>query len=399
MIDALPPPPSRTEQDREVFVVTTDNFLAALPAWTSQVNSTAEDVDAAKVAAEAARDTTQAISDAAADYVTDAEGFRNEAETFRDEAQTAQAATEAARDATLAAYDSFDDRYLGSKTSDPATDNDGNALAAGMLYYNTVALEMRLYNGSAWVAAYVSSGAYLAKASNLSDLANASTALTNLGGTTVGKAIFTLANPSAISFLRVNADNSVTARSASDMRTDLAVLALSGGTMTGLLTLAADIGLVLTPGNAPGAPADGQLWRTASALQARFSSTTYTVAFTTGAQSLSGKTLVMPTIDGIAVEDTYSITDGAAFSVDPANGGVQRVTLGANRTPTLTSITAGRWVLLLVDDGTAYTLTLSGVTWMSNTGSAPTLKTSGYTAILLMHTGDGLKAWLCGDKG
>jgi hypothetical protein len=46
---------------------------------------------------------------------------------------------------------------------------------------------------------------------------------TTLGGTTVGQAIFTLTNPSAVRFLRINADNTVTARSAADFRTDLGI--------------------------------------------------------------------------------------------------------------------------------------------------------------------------------
>jgi hypothetical protein len=32
----------------------------------------------------------------------------------------------------------------------PTTDNDGDPLAAGMLYYNTVSNLMRIYSGSAW---------------------------------------------------------------------------------------------------------------------------------------------------------------------------------------------------------------------------------------------------------
>jgi hypothetical protein len=71
-------------------------------------------------------------------------------------AQSAQTAAEAARDQTLAAYDSFDDRYLGTKASDPTLDNDGNALVAGALYFNSTSGTMKLYTGSAWVAAYVS---------------------------------------------------------------------------------------------------------------------------------------------------------------------------------------------------------------------------------------------------
>jgi hypothetical protein len=44
-----------------------------------------------------------------------------------------------------------------------------------------VAAEMRLYTGSAWVAAYVSGAGFLAAANNLSDVANTGTARTNLG--------------------------------------------------------------------------------------------------------------------------------------------------------------------------------------------------------------------------
>jgi hypothetical protein len=96
-------------------------------------------------------------------------------------AQTAQSAAESARDATLAAYDNFDDRYLGSKTSNPTLDNDGNALAAGALYFNSVSGAMQVYTGSAWVAAYVSGTGFLASANNLSDVASTSSARTNLG--------------------------------------------------------------------------------------------------------------------------------------------------------------------------------------------------------------------------
>lgn len=84
------------------------------------------------------------------------------ASTSASNASSAQTAAESARDATLAAYDSFDDRYLGTKTSDPTLDNDGNALLAGALYFNSVSGIMKLYTGSAWVAAYVSGSGYLA---------------------------------------------------------------------------------------------------------------------------------------------------------------------------------------------------------------------------------------------
>lgn len=103
------------------------------------------------------------------------------ASTSATNASNAQVAAEAARDATLTAYDNFDDRYLGSKTSDPSVDNDGNALVAGTLYFNSVSQVMKLYTGSAWVAAYVSGGSYFAVANNFSEVSNAATARTNLG--------------------------------------------------------------------------------------------------------------------------------------------------------------------------------------------------------------------------
>ena len=51
-----------------------------------------------------------------------------------------------------ASYDLFDDRYLGSKTSDPTVDNDGNALQVGAEYWNSVSNERRTWTGSAWVS-------------------------------------------------------------------------------------------------------------------------------------------------------------------------------------------------------------------------------------------------------
>jgi hypothetical protein len=129
--------------------------------------------------------------------IQNAEENADAAEAAQTAAEAAQAAAESARDSTLAAFDSFDDRYLGTKTSDPTLDNDGNALVAGALYFNSVSGIMKVYTGSAWVAAYVSAEGLLEAANNLSDLASAPTALTNLGGTTVGKAVFTAANVGA----------------------------------------------------------------------------------------------------------------------------------------------------------------------------------------------------------
>ena len=61
---------------------------------------------------------------------------------------SASSATAAASSATAAAasYDSFDDRYLGVKSSDPTVDNDSNTLLDGALYFNTTNDVMMVYD-------------------------------------------------------------------------------------------------------------------------------------------------------------------------------------------------------------------------------------------------------------
>jgi len=70
-------------------------------------------------------------------------------------ANSATASASSATDAAASA-DAFDDIYLGTKSSDPSTDNDGDALAAGMLYFNSTNDILRVYSGSAWQDAAIS---------------------------------------------------------------------------------------------------------------------------------------------------------------------------------------------------------------------------------------------------
>jgi hypothetical protein len=114
------------------------------------------------------------------------------------------------------------------------------------------------------------------------------------------------------------------------------------------------------------------------------------VVGTTDSQTLTNKTLTDPAIVGTILEDVFTITDGAAFEIDPGNGSIQLITLGASRTPKATNFAAGEAITLMVDDGSAYTLTWtdatfggSGVVWKTDAGVAPTLNTSGYTVIVL----------------
>lgn len=70
--------------------------------------------------------------------------------TYTTVSNTLQSDIATALSEVQALYDSFDDRYLGSKSANPTTDNDGNVLVAGTLYFNNVVGDIRVYNGVNW---------------------------------------------------------------------------------------------------------------------------------------------------------------------------------------------------------------------------------------------------------
>jgi hypothetical protein len=148
-----------------IFIVNTAHTSSGSQPLTTNANSAKYDliVDAASAttsATNAASSATAAASSAtaAASSATTASTQASNAATSASTASTqatnaASSATSAASSATSAAnsLDTFDDTYLGAKASDPTTDNDGDALAAGMLYTNTSTGNLKFYNGTAWV--------------------------------------------------------------------------------------------------------------------------------------------------------------------------------------------------------------------------------------------------------
>ena len=87
----------------------------------------------------AASSATAAASSAsaAATSESNANTYKSAAETAKTAAETAKTAAETAKTAAETALDTFDDRFLGAKSSNPTVDNDGNALIDGALYFDT----------------------------------------------------------------------------------------------------------------------------------------------------------------------------------------------------------------------------------------------------------------------
>lgn len=245
----------------------------------------------------------------------------------------------------------------------------------------------------------------------LLDDADAAAQRTTLGATTVGSNLFTLSNPGAIRFPRLNADNTVSALSDSDFRTAIGAGTGSGtvtsvggtGTVNGI-TLTGTVtssGSLTLGGTLSGVSLTTQVTGTLPVANGGSGAATITgVIKGNGTSAFSAATAgtdyVAPgTATTFTAQQTFkelkdtvhTITDGAAFEIDPANGSIQVVTLGASRTPAATNFEAGQVVLLGIDDGSAYSITWSTVnpTWVKvgGTGSAPTLATTGYTWILL----------------
>lgn len=135
----------------------------------------------------------------------------------------------------------------------------------------------------------------------------ASTGRTSLGATTVGSNLFTLTDPSAVTFVRLNADNTVSALSASDFRTAIgAGTSSTTGTVTSValsvptglsvsgspITSSGTLAVTLTAGYSIPTTASQTNWDTAYGWGNHASAGYLTSSSTLDASKLSG------TIDG-----------------------------------------------------------------------------------------------------
>ena len=153
-----------------IFLVNEAHTSSGSQPLTTNANSAKYDliVDAASAATSAtaaAASATAAASSAtaAASSATTAATQATNSATSATASETAKTAAQAAQAAAEAAADNFDDTYLGAKSSDPTVDNDGDALTAGDLYFNTSSNLLRVYNGSSWQDAAVDTTSFSTK--------------------------------------------------------------------------------------------------------------------------------------------------------------------------------------------------------------------------------------------
>lgn len=281
-IPALPAAPSPTDTPSQ-FNSKAFAFLAALDPWGDAADALAVTMDGyadAAAASAAAADTDAGTATTQAGIATTKAG------------EAAASAVSAGNSATSAAasWDSFDDRYLGAKTSDPTLDNDGNALVTGALYFNSTSSEMRVRTAAgAWAAAYIPASGYLTS----SDI--------------------------GVSVQAYDAD--------------------------------------LTTWGGKTAPSG-------------------TVVGTSDTQTLTAKTIEAGTFTNGYTEEVYALGTSGSIALNPANGSIQTCALTGN--PTFTdSLAAGQSVVVMLTNGSSYTVTFPTMTWVGPTGNvAPTLNSA-----------------------
>jgi hypothetical protein len=122
---------------------------AASTSATSASNSASAATTSATSASNSASAASTSATSAAAS-ATAASTSASSAATSASSAVTSAGSAATSASSAASSYDSFDDRYLGAKASDPTVDNDGNPLITGALYFNTVIPAMKVYTGSAW---------------------------------------------------------------------------------------------------------------------------------------------------------------------------------------------------------------------------------------------------------
>ena len=159
-----------SEAARDLSLTYSGNSLASAAAASVSATAAAGSASGASVSASNASSSAALSLDWATKTSSPVSGSDYGAKYYALEAAASSASATVSASSALASansaaasFDSFDDRYLGAKTTDPTLDNDGNALLTGALYFNSVANNMRVYTGSAWALVGVDANSFILK--------------------------------------------------------------------------------------------------------------------------------------------------------------------------------------------------------------------------------------------
>lgn len=309
----------------------------------------------------------------------------------------ANSATAAAGSATSAAnsYTTFNNQYLGSKTSDPSTNNSGGALVAGNLYWNSTVSEMRVYDGSAWAAAYLPAAGYLAlSGGTMSGIINFAA-----GQTIDGYA--TTANPTFTGSIGGDFSNATASSRVAFQSTTTNGATIVGAKPNGTGT--ASYMQVFNAADADNA-AYGYMGINTTALAFNSNKTGTGTALpmtfsTVGGESFRADTAATFVLAKDYQEAVVTANTSTAYTISLSSGTVQILTLTGNCTFTFPTATAGKsFILLLKQDGTgSRTVTWpAAVKWPG--GTAPTITSTASKLDKYIFTSDG-SSWYGSNAG
>jgi hypothetical protein len=144
---------SATSAASSASTATTQATNAANSATSASGSASTATTQAGIATTQASNASTSASNSATSE--SNAASSASTATTQATNASNSASAAAASAAAAAASADNFDDTYLGAKASDPSTDNDGDPLTSGDLYFNTTSNELKVYNGSSWQIAAI----------------------------------------------------------------------------------------------------------------------------------------------------------------------------------------------------------------------------------------------------